>query len=188
MGYLYKQKSRDGTPGRIWWAKYYVNGRPVRESTDTEKETEARRFLKAREGRVAIGQPILPRADRVRYDEVAQDLRQHYRATGTRGLAEAEFRLAHLDRHFRGWRIAGIDVVEINAYVVKRQREGAANGTINRELGVLNRMFRLAYESGNCCGSRSCTSPKRTAHARGFSSGSSTTLCVVAFGPTSRWP
>ncbi len=137
MGYLYKQKSRDGTPGRIWWAKYYVNGRPVRESTGTNKEMEARRFLKAQEGHVATGQSILPRADRIRYEEVARDLRGYYAATGSRDVAEAEFRLAHLDRHFAGWRIAGIGAVEVNAYVVARQRAGAANGTINRELATL---------------------------------------------------
>ena len=62
MGYLYRPKLRSGKPGRIWWVKYYVNGRPVRESTGTEKETEAKRFLKARGGREAMGQPVLRRA------------------------------------------------------------------------------------------------------------------------------
>ena len=65
MGYLYKQKSRDGTPGRVWWAKYYVDGRPVRESTGTEKEAEAKRFLKLREGAAATGAPIAPKVDRI---------------------------------------------------------------------------------------------------------------------------
>jgi len=49
MGSLYKQKSRDGTPGRVWWAKYYVNGRAMRESTGTKKEVEAKRFLRLRD-------------------------------------------------------------------------------------------------------------------------------------------
>lgn len=55
MGYLYQSKLRSGKLGRIWWVKYYVNGRPVRERTSAEKESEARRFLKACEGRVAMG-------------------------------------------------------------------------------------------------------------------------------------
>ena len=33
-------------------------------------------------------------------------------------------------------------------YAPTRQRQGAANGTINREFGVLGRMLRLAYENG----------------------------------------
>jgi integrase len=132
----------------VWWCKYYVNGRAVRESTRTKKETEAKRFLDGRRGRVAEGQPVLPRADRVRYEEAAQDLRAHYRTTGRRNLEEAEGRLAHLDRFFRGRRLATIGPAEATAYVGQRQAAEASNGTINRELAVLIRMLRLAYESG----------------------------------------
>jgi integrase len=139
MGSLYRR-------GTIWWVKYYENGRPRRESTGTEKETEARRLLKEREGRVATGQPILRRADRISYEEVAQDLRQHYQITGLRDLEEAEDRLKHLDAFFDGKRIATIGPADITAYVTKRQGERASNGTINRDLAVLNKMFRLAYE------------------------------------------
>lgn len=38
MGQLYQR-------GRIWWVKFYVSGHPVRESTGTDKEAEAKRFL-----------------------------------------------------------------------------------------------------------------------------------------------
>ena len=148
MGSLYKQKSRDGSPGRIWWMKYYANGRPVRESTGVEKESEARRILKEREGRLATGQPVLPRADRVRYEEVATDLRQHYRTTGSRNIVEVEGLLAHLDHFFTGRRVAAIGQSDVTTYVLHRQTKDAANGTINRELGVLIRMFKLAYEIG----------------------------------------
>lgn len=139
MGQLYQR-------GRIWWVKYYVNGRPVRESTGTEKEREAERILKTREGRAAAGLPLLPRADRVRYEEAAEDLREHYRTTGTRNLVEAEKRLKHLDVVFRGMRVAVIGGAEATAYIAQRQREGAANGTVNRELAILTKMLRLAYE------------------------------------------
>jgi len=99
-------------------------------------------------GRAAAGQPVLPRADRIRYDEAAGDLRAHYQATGSRDVEEAEFRLAHLDRFFGGWRLVAIDQAAVRRYVLRRQAAGAANGTINRELAVLIRMLRLAYEGG----------------------------------------
>jgi hypothetical protein len=50
--------------GRVWWCKFYVNGCPVRESTGTEKETEAKRILDARRERAATGRPA--RKDRRR--------------------------------------------------------------------------------------------------------------------------
>ncbi len=175
MGWLYKQKNRDGTEGRIWWAKYYVDGCPVRESTGTPSATAARRFLKDREGRVAAGQPVLPRADRVRYEEIRGDLVSHYQATGERGLVEAGCRLKHLDAFFRGRRAAAIGTAEVNGYVVARQQErrkgkgaGAANGTINRELGVLGRMLRLAYESGKLLRLPVVHRPKEAGPRQGF--------------------
>jgi hypothetical protein len=39
--------------GKRWWVKYYVNVQAIRESTETEKETEAKRFLRDREGKAA---------------------------------------------------------------------------------------------------------------------------------------
>jgi hypothetical protein len=88
MGQLYQR-------GRVWWDKFYLNGRPIRESTGIASNgatppQKAKTFLKAREGRAAAGLPVLPRADRVRYDEAAQDLRVHYETTGSRNTIEAE--------------------------------------------------------------------------------------------------
>ena len=134
MGSLYRPKLKSGKPSTVWWIKYYVSGRPVRESTGTGKESEARRVLKEREGRVATGQPVLPRADKIRYQETANDLRAYYRTTGRRDLVEAEKRLKHLDPFFGTWRIAAIDPPAVTAYVERRQGDRAANGTINREL------------------------------------------------------
>jgi hypothetical protein len=74
MGMLYRR-------GRVWWTKWYVDGRPMRESTGiaTDDDTipsEARRFLKVREGN-ASGEPVLRRVDRIRYEEIREDLLEH---------------------------------------------------------------------------------------------------------------
>jgi hypothetical protein len=131
----------------VWWVKYYVNGVPLRESTGTEKEAEARKILKRKEGRALSGEPLLPRVDRMRYEEAAADLRTHYRTTGERGEVESETRLAHLDPFFRGQRLSALGGADVSWYIAARQAEGAASGTINRELGVLGRMLPLASEN-----------------------------------------
>ena len=132
--------------GRVWWIKYYVDGRPQYESTHTDRERQARTILNERLGRVATGAPILPRQDRVTYDEAAAALRDHYRVTGARDLTEAEYRLAHLDAFFAHRRLASLGPKDAEQYALKRQEAGASNGSINRELAVLGRMLRLAYE------------------------------------------
>jgi integrase len=148
MGYHYQRKQRDGTKGGVWWVQYYSNGKRMRESTHTKKETEAKRFLKEREGRVVTGQIILPRADRIPYEELASDLWQHYEATGQRNLKEAATRLNPLGTFFRGYRVANIFPTEITKYVIWRHEQGISNSTINRELAVLTKMFNLGYERG----------------------------------------
>ena len=151
MGSLYRPKLKSGGPSAVWWVKYYQDGRPVRESTGVSADTktppaEARRFLKEREGRVAAGMPVLPRADRVRYEEAAADLRRHYQTTGTRDLDEAESRLKRLDLFFAARRLASIGQADAARYAEQRQGEGASNGTINRARAVLGRMCKIAYE------------------------------------------
>ena len=139
MGALYKR-------GNIWWIKYYVNGRPVRESAGTDKERKARTLLQEREGRAATGQPILPRADRVRFEEATQDLLTFYETTGKRKLEEVGWRLKKLSRFFTGRRLSTIGPADTTAYAAQQQTEGGSAGTVNRELALISNMFRKAVE------------------------------------------
>ena len=141
MGMLYRR-------GTVFWVKYYVNGRPIRESTGTDKEKDAERFLKEREGRVAMGQPILPRADRLRVEDILDDLRVHYATTGRRNLREADTRLTPLKAFFTGRRVSALNGADFTKYVQKRQDATVANGTINRELSMLGTALRLGAENG----------------------------------------
>jgi integrase len=145
MGSLYQR-------GTTWWCKYYSNGRPVRESTGVKSDgatppKAAERFLKVKEGKAASGEPVLPRVDRVRYEEIRKDLLEHYATTGRRNAEELGWRLKHLDRFFGGRRVSTITEALVTSYVAQRQEQGAANGTINREIATLSPMMRLAYKN-----------------------------------------
>ncbi|MFI5374001.1 MAG: hypothetical protein ACHQ8D_05165 [Candidatus Rokuibacteriota bacterium] len=145
----YAQAKAAGTlrQSPTWWCKYYVDGLPHRESTGTERETEGRRFLNARLGRVADHQPILPRVDRIEYEEARADLVAYYKTTGKRDLVEAGSRLAHLDKFFtRAW-LVSIGAADVTRYSEARQAEGAENATINREISVLSKMLKVAYKN-----------------------------------------
>jgi integrase len=161
VGSLYRR-------GAVWWVKYYVNGCPVRESTGFTKEKAARNELKKREGRAASGLMILPRADRIRYEELAADLKRHYEATGRRDLKEYAYRVKHLDRVFTAQRAATIGQPAVDAYIVHRQTEGASGATIKRELGTLRRMLRLGYQNGKVLRLPMFHMPKDGAPREGF--------------------
>jgi len=144
MGRIYQQQGS---------AKLYLDyvdgeGRRQRVSARTADRDVALRKLRDVEGRVARQEPVLPRAEGIKYDHLAAELKAHYETTGTRGLEEAGYRLAHLDPFFRGVRAVAIDRPMLTRYVQHRQHAGASNATINRELGVLGRMLNLAVENG----------------------------------------
>lgn len=84
--------------GEIFWIKYYSSGKPIRESSHSTKESDAKRLLRDREGRVEMGVPILPKVQKFTVCELLADLKAHYETTGQRTLREAETRLRALPR------------------------------------------------------------------------------------------
>ena len=140
-GHVYKR-------GNYYWIKYHVNGRPIYESTGATTKREAEDFLAIRLGEKAKGTALPRKLDSYLYDELSSDLRQHYDTTGKRNIKEANYRLAHLDRFFHGYKAAKIGPTLITEYIAHRQQQGVSNRTINIELAVLKRMLNLAYKSG----------------------------------------
>lgn len=147
------QPSMDETTGKPkqveagpLWIKFYRHGRPFRESTHTLDMAEAKRKLKEREGEIAKGQFTGLAVDRLKYDDLAADLRRHYETTGSRNLKEADVRFKPLAAFFSGYKARAIEPDLVTRYVQKRQAAEVSNGTINRELAVLIKMLRLAYE------------------------------------------
>ena len=135
MGMTYKR-------GNVWWIKYYMDGKPFRESSGSKKESDAKRLLKKREGEVAIGKIPGVYFDRVKFEELAQDYINDFKING-RDVRRAELSIRHLKITFGGKRIPAINTPLIQAYIKRRQDDGAANGTINRELTALKRMLNI---------------------------------------------
>lgn len=137
MGMIYQR-------GSIWWIKFYDNGRPRYESSRSTKEGDARRLLGLRLGQVVQGNCPAPEAQKARFEDLARDLENDYRANGRRSLGHLRARIAHLRRFFSPMRAAAITTAHVRQYIVQRQEKGAKPATINRELAALKRMFNLA--------------------------------------------
>ena len=161
MGSLYKRKKKqtDGTVRELptLWIKYLQNGRVMRESTGTTKETVARRMLRTREGDVEHGIPINPKMGRVTFEDAARDLLNDYTINGKKTHDHAKRRIElHLAtaegadgrKLFSGRRLANITTTDIRTFVAVRLAAGAAAGEINRELSALKRMYTLAVQAG----------------------------------------
>ena len=72
--------------GQTYWLKYYRNGKPYYESSKSSKETEAKKLLKKREGEISDGKLPGIYFDRVRFDELAEDLLRDYKINQKKSL------------------------------------------------------------------------------------------------------
>jgi integrase len=140
MGSLYRR-------GRIWWIKYYRHGKPFRETSKSENARDARRLLTKREGEIGTGNFLGPKTERVRFEELAADFLNDYRANNRKSLVSAKRRIKRqLAPFFGGLRVVDITTDRVRAYTVRRQEQGASNASINRDLAALKRMFNLGAE------------------------------------------
>lgn len=139
MGAIYKR-------GDIFWIKYYRNGKAYRESSKSVKESIARRLLRLREGQIEEGKFPGLKVERTTFDELAEDLVNDYKVNQRKSLETLLCRLLHLRAYFSGIRASNISTDMAQRYTLERQGQGAENGTINRELTVLKRLFSLGAE------------------------------------------
>lgn len=159
MGSIFKRKhackDADGKPikaangktvtreGKTYWIKYYRDGKPYRESTESTSYDHARKVLALREGQVATNTFPGLAVKKTTFDDIAQYMIDDYEMNGRKSVSRLKSLIDNLRKHFGGRRVADIQSGQISSYIRKRQKEDAENGTINRELSALRRMFNL---------------------------------------------
>jgi integrase len=141
---------------RNWWIKFSISGRVIQKSAETESRRDALDFLKAEILRHASGEAVTD--GKVTVDSLYDVLLADYRINEkTVEWAERVWRV-HLKTFFGGMQAKNVGTDTLSRYIESRRKESAANGTINRELSLLQRSFMLAYES----------QPRKVAHPLRF--------------------
>lgn len=132
-----------------WWIQYQdANHTKHRESSKSEKITDARKLLALREGARERGEPVGAKVNRISFDDAVKAVVADYKMKGRATADDVQRRIdLHLAPYFGGRLMAGIGSDEITKYVVARQTEGAEAATINRELAIIRRAFRLAVKA-----------------------------------------
>ncbi len=106
----------------------------------------AKKFLDRREGDIAQGRLPAVQFDKITFDDLVEDFLRDYRINQKKSLARAERSVKQLEKFFKGNKVLTITTPRINTYIEKRQKEGAANATINRELAALKRSLNIGAQ------------------------------------------
>lgn len=149
LGFVYQpayvdKRTGEGRTASTWWLQYSVRGKRYRESSGSTNRAHAVKLLKRRIGEAAQGRPIGHDIEKTTFEDLATVLLDDYKANGRQSTRRAKSATQNLRRFFADSRAIDITEDRLNAYVVFRQEEKAANATINRELAALKRAFRLA--------------------------------------------
>jgi integrase len=145
FGYCYQR-------GRVWWIRYSHHGRDHRESSHSEREGGARKLLKERWKAIGRGRFVFAE-DKVMMTDLFETLELDYQNNRRRSAGTLRWRLKPLRDAFGEDRAIDVTEAEIERYKAERLATKTRNGTgerttapatINRELTVLKRAFRLA--------------------------------------------
>ncbi len=79
--------------GRVWWLRYYRNGKREEESSGSTKKKAAIDLLRLREGDISKGLPVTASISRLRFDDAVDDVKTDYRVNGKRSLDDVERRI-----------------------------------------------------------------------------------------------
>jgi integrase len=133
---------------QIRWIAYYAHGRETRESAHSTSDKVAQRLLTKRLAELAMGQFTGPAQERLMFADLWVGLVRDYEINRKRSIRMLTVRLAHLEPFFGSNRVIEITTSKMEEYKHLRKREDASNASINRELALLRRAFRIAVEAG----------------------------------------
>src|SRR6267143_2791484 len=141
QGCLYRVKN-----SRNWYVKFFVDGQKYQETANTDSKREATDYLKARILACSNGDAA-PNSNRVTAKELYDALLADYKINGKSHWWAALNWTKHLEPFFGAMLAKNVGSNTLDRYKESRREEKAANGTINRELSLLQRSFMLGYES-----------------------------------------
>src|SRR5262245_21055615 len=136
-------------PGtKNWWIAYSFRGHPYQESSGSTNKKGAEKLLKARLKQMERPNFVDPaKASRWTLADMLEVLRLDYERKGNSSFHTVKSVWQHLEKEFEFHHVIDITSEKISAYANKRvNEEKAERGSVNLELAVLRRGFKLMFQ------------------------------------------
>jgi integrase len=138
--------------GSIFWCQFYSRGQQIRVSTGETDEKRAGKFLKRKLAEVETGTHVDSR--NLRYEDLRASYMADYETNGRKSLhRDAKGRayidcVERLDAFFPGYKACEIDADAVRRFQANQRSKGLSNGSVNRSVSALRRMFSMAKREG----------------------------------------
>lgn len=128
--------------GKIWWMQFFIRGRLMQESSGFTEKADAENLLKQRIGEAAAGRLVGP--ERATIGDLCKLVLDDNRLRGLRDAQHVQWRYeANIAPMLGRLLTSRFGPSQIRHYVTARRTAGASNATINRELAIIRRGFKL---------------------------------------------
>ena len=134
--------------GRIWWIGYTFRGQTHRESSHSDRRTDAVRLLRRRLAEVGAGRLIGPDAEKVTFQEIKELVFVDYRVNARRSFHRAEIGFIRLETFFGRYRALEITPDHVMKYIEHRLAQRMKPATVQYEIALLRRGLTLAFQAG----------------------------------------
>jgi hypothetical protein len=130
VGSIYRPKYRSRKSNavrqsKVYWIKYYRNGKAERENTHSPDYAAAKRLLQSREGDAARGVAVSAKIGQVKIDELITDVVTNYKINRKKSIDHVERRVRkHIIPFFSGRRAVTISTADVERFILMRQEAG----------------------------------------------------------------
>jgi integrase len=131
-----------------WYLGYYVNGKQLRECSESPNKKVAEALLVKRLNEIRVESFAGLAVKKLTVADLYEGLLQDYRVNELASLdgAEQRWRL-RLNPAFGHMRASQLTTDALNRFIEKYQDEGLSNGTLNRDMAALKRAYNLALKA-----------------------------------------
>ena len=134
--------------GETYWIEFWHKGTRHRTSAKTSNKREARQRLRIRQAELALGTFRGLTAERARVEHILSLIVDDYQESNRPSLPQLLSRVEkHLKPRLGKIRCAEFGKDDVRRYKAHRRAKGGRTATVNRELEVLRRAFRLGSEN-----------------------------------------